>query len=293
MTNIACAETNYVEPVFSLEFNINGTGAEVRLNDIPILYHKSSGETTSQKPIPESIVDGVNTLKVRSFPLKKNNREYLAGSYIEAIISVREKDAPLNESKPLLQLKLNPANDELSLLENTISELGSGEAVVLEYDGKRIVAERGVSIKSPFPRWAWQDGQVIEDTPENFDSLLAVYKEIWEALNEGDKARVQALYDPAAQEFAIAYHYQDKKHGHRIMNTGGLINDDDWGLADINVLIDKMRYRLDVFANGKIVKIIDQDKRTPIVYYSKKVKMLNIQKFGFYKNKAGEWVMIR
>jgi hypothetical protein len=293
MMNTVFADTNYSQPTFSLEFNIYGTGAEILLNDIPVYYHDAQGQTISQKPVPESIVDGENVLTVRSFPLDDDDGQYQKEAHIEAIISVREKDGLPNEGKPLLQIKLNPTNDADCLLEGSVAEYGDKEAAVLDHTEKQTIAERRTAIQSPFPRWAWQDGQVIEDTPENFDSLLAVYKEIWGALNEGDKARVRALYDPAAQEFALAYHYQDKKHGHRIMNTGGLIGDGDWKLGSMDNFLNKFNYGLDIISNGKIVRILDQKQRSPIVYLSRKAKIISIQKFGFYKNKAGEWVMIR
>lgn len=291
--NAIFADMNYSQPTFSLEFNIYGAGAEIRLNDIPIYYHDAEGKVSSQKPIPESIIDGENILTVKSFTFEEDGYKYIEGAYVEVIISVREKNGALNENQTILQLKLNPAATEDKLLENTLSEYGDNDAVVLSHNEKQTVVERRINIKSPFPRWAWQDGQTIENTPDNFNSLFEVYKEIWNALDSGEKDKIRELYDPAAQEFATAYHYQDKKHGHRIMNTGGLVNDKDWGLADINKLIGKMKYKIDIYANGKIAQIIDQDKRTPIVYYNKNVKMLNIQKFGFYKNKAGEWIMIR
>jgi len=209
---------------------------------------------------------------------------------------VREKDGLPNEGKPLLQIKLNPTNAADQLLEGSVAEYGDKDAVVLDHTEKQTIAERRTVIQSPFPRWAWQDGQVIEDSPENFGSLLAVYKEIWAALNEGDKARVQALYDPAAQEFALAYHYQDIKHGHRIMNTGGLIGDGDgdWKLGSMKVRLEKRKYSLEVYAQGFLARLVDEKRNESLItYLNKEARLISFQKFGFYKNKAGEWVMIR
>jgi len=294
MMNTVFADTNYSQPTFSLEFNIYGTGAEILLNDIPVYYHDDQGQTISQKPVPESIIDGVNVLTVRSFPLEDDGGQYQKDAHIEAIISVREKDGLPNEGKPLLQIRLNPANAKDHLLDGTIAEYGDNDAKVLQHSENETLAERRGSIKSPFPRWAWQDGEIIEDTPENFESLLAVYKQVWAALNDGDKARVRALYDPAAQEFASAYHYQDKKQGHRIMNTGGLINDDEWFLGNIDNFLAKRTYQIKIYGNGLLAGIVDDGRgKSPIMYLNKKVRMVSYQKFGFYKNKAGEWVMIR
>ncbi len=290
----ALSDTSYKQPLFSLEFNIYGTAAEILLNDIPVYYHDDEGRTLSQKPVPESIVDGENVLTVKSFPLEEGGREYRQGAYIEAIISVREKNAPLNDNKPLLQLKLNPANSDDKLLDGTLAEAGSKAATLLSHNDKQTIAERRTEIKSPFPRWAWQDGQIIEDTPENFNSLLKKYKEIWAALNDGDKDDVRKLYDPAAQEFAWAYHYQDKKKGHRLMNTAGFVGDSEWVLGNIEKLLDKRIYKIRVYGNGLIADVFDtQDKKSPIMYLNPNNGLISFQKFGFYKNKTGEWIMIR
>jgi len=292
--NTVLADTDYKQPIFSLEFNIYGTGAEIKLNDIPVYYHETEGQTSSQKPIPESIIDGENSLVIRSFPLEENSNEYQQGAYIEAIISIREKDAPLNKNKTILQLRLSPTNDENKLLENTLAEYGDKKAVVLVHNEKQTMVERRTNISSPFLRWAWQDGQIIEDTEENFTGLIEVYKEIWNALNDGDINKVRDLYGPAAHEFAIAYHYKDKNHGHRIMNTGGLMKDDEWDLADINKLLARMAFNLNIYANGKLARIIDgKHRKSPILYIQKKSQNISFNKFSFYKNKAGEWIMIR
>ena len=292
--NAVLADTSYKQPIFSLEFNIYGTGAEIRLNDIPVYYHDTEGQTSSQKPVPESIVNGENSLTVRSFPLEENGNKYQQGAYIEAIISIREKSAPLNENKTILHLKLNPTNAENKLLENTLAEYGDKKAMILDHNKKQTTAERRTNIKSPFPGWAWQDGQIIENTKENFISLIEVYREIWNALNDNDINELRALYDPAAQEFSIAYHYKDKKHGHRIMNTDGLMKDDEWDLADINKLLARMAFHLNIYANGKLANIIDdKHRKSPILYIQKKSQNISFNKFDFYKNKAGKWIMIR
>ncbi len=293
LMNTVFAETNYNKPQFTLEFNIYGSGAEIFLNDIPIYIHDTEGQTISQKPIPESIIDGENILTVKSYPLKNSSNGYEEGAYIEAIISVREKGEAIGNTKPIIQLKINPTQTEDKLLSGTISGPDNKSATIISHNKNMTVASRSSEIKSPFPRWAWQDGLSIDNTSENFEHLLEKYKEIWTALNNNDMGKTKSLYDPAAKEFSQAYYYNDNQHGHRIMNTGGLMGDDEWVLADIKQLIGKMKYKLNIYANGKIANIIDQDQRTPIVYLNTKVKALNIQKFGFYKNKSGEWIMIR
>jgi len=290
----ALADVSYKHPVFSLEFNIYGTGAEIKLNDIPVYFYDDQGQTSSQKPIPESIVDGINVLTVKSFPVEDNGYQYQEGAYIEVTITVREKNAPLNSGESILHLKLNPTNVEEKILDGTFSNIGGKSATILTHNDKQTMAERRAEIKSPFPRWAWQDGQVIEDTAENFTGLLEKYKEIWEALNSGNVEKITRLYDPAAQEFSWAYGYKDKKNGHRIMNTAGLVGDDEWVLGSIEKILSKRTYKIEIYGNGLIANILDtQYKKSPIAYLNPNNGLVSFQKFGFYKNKAGEWVMIR
>ena len=290
----ALADTSYKQPMFSLEFNVYGTGVEIKLNDIPVYIHEDQGQTSSQKPIPESIVDGVNVLTVKSFPLESNGYKYQKGAYIEATITVREKNEPLNSGEAILHLKLNPTNVKEKILDGTSSNVGGEPAIVLTHSDKQITVERSAGIKSPFPRWAWQDGQVIEDTPENFNSLLEKYKEIWKALNSGSVDEITRLYDMAAQEFAWGYGYKDKKNGHRIMNTAGFFGDDEWVLGDIEKVLAKRTYKIRIYGNGLMAKILDtQYRKSPIAYLNPTNGLVSFQKFGFYKNKAGEWIMIR
>jgi len=294
LMNTVLSEPKFNQPLYSLEFNIYGTGAEIRLNDIPVYYHDTEGQTSSQKPIPESIINGENILSIKSFPLKDNENKYQENAYIEAIISIREKDAPLNENKPVLQLKLSPTNQEDKILEGTISSLGEKAATVISHSKLQTIAERRTHIESPFPRWAWQDGQIIENNEDNYTSLLDEYQKIWNTLNSGDMDKIKKLYDPAAQEFAWAYHYDDKQHGHRLMNTGGFLKEPEWKLGDIKKFIQKRKYILKVHANGLIAEILDtQDNKSPIMYLNPNTRLISFQKFGFYKNKEDKWVMIR
>lgn len=284
--NAVISDTNYTHPLYSLEFKIFGTGADIRLNDIPILSHDAEGQTSAQKPIPESIINGENILTIKSFPLKEANYQYQVRAYIEAIISVREKDGPMNSSKPLLQLKLNPTHQQDKLLDGTIEEYGNNNASVLNHANNTSIAQRSAIISSPFPQWAWQDGVDIENTEDNFNSLLKLYKEIWRSLNQSDINQVKIHYAPAAKEFATAYHYNDENEGHRIMNTGGMINENEWTLGDIEKFLQKREYIINIYANGLLAEIIDtKDKKSPIMYLNPSSRIISFQKFGFYKNK--------
>ncbi len=78
------------------------------------------------------------------------------------------------------------------------------------------------------------------------------------------------------------------------MNTGGLINEDAWVLGDMSMLLSKREYKMKTIGNGRIASLYDtQDKKSPLMYPNQDNGLISFQKFSFYKNKAGEWVMIR
>jgi hypothetical protein len=166
---------------------------------------------------------------------------------------------------------------------------------IKRHDETEVVVRRSVEIDSPFPRWAWQDGRKIEDNEENLQSLLEKYKHIYDALSSEDLEETKKIYAIAAQEYATAYHHDDPEAGHHIMNTGGKFGNSEWKLGDIYTLVKKdMQFQLDIYGNGRLARLLNhRGEEAIIVYLNKEARMTSRQKFGFYKNKDGEWVMVR
>lgn len=283
------------KPIFYLKFTHANTDMEVRLNDIPVLELDSSGTTSSEKPVPETIVDGENDLVVTLSPLE--DEEGLSGnnSSAEASLIVREKDAALSQYETLIHLHIDAAEDESDVLAKCNEENGESPPVLVEYNNQVLAAKRSTTINPPYPRWEWQDGVSIEDTQENYNELLEQYKKIHTALSNGDMDVIKDLYSAAANEFASAYHYDDVEEGHRIINTGEFADDSDWELGSIEASIDGgLADRLDIYANGKLARIVDADGDELLIAYRRTDgELFSFQKFGFYKSKQGEWIMIR
>lgn len=279
-------------PVFSIQYTISGTGVEIRLNDIPVISTDSKSTTISEKKVPESIIDGKNTIMIRTFPLEEHGNKHNTDASVDATLVIHEKDTPVSKGQPLLHLRLNPANSENNLMDGSNAEYGEAP-LVFSHSNTQSIAGRQVTIQSPFPRWAWQDGQIIENTAENYASLLEKHKEIWAVLEQENKEKIFSIYAPAAKEFATAYHYENIESGHRLMDTGNFFGKQDWQLGDITQVLETGEYHLLIHANGLMAKIIDKYHKSPIVYLNPESELLSFQKFGFYKNKNGEWVMIR
>lgn len=291
MTKVA-PENRFEEPIFEIKYDIVNLNAGVRLNDIPVLEHDSDGKTSSRKPVPESIVDGKNILTAHISP-SENSEEFMSSAYLDIALIVREQSGAVNSGETLMHIHVDPAQGQDNVVSGSSEQLDGVSVDVRSYSDREINVSSSVSINSPFPRWAWQDGQDIERSKENHESLKKVYVNLYRALDQENKEKIFRLYEAAAKEFAYAYHYSDPSHGHRIMNTAGLMGDDYWELGDTMQAFENIEYNLEVFANGKLAHFVDEDGDSPIAYFSSDGELTNFQKFAFYKNDKNEWVMIR
>ena len=160
----------------------------------------------------------------------------------------------------------------------------------ITFNQQVVATRKSLPVQNNYPRWAWQDGQIIEDTPENYDSLLAVYREIYDAYAAKDRQKLIALHDHAADEFTTAYYLDGgRAAGHALMETGEMIDDIDSKLSDFIT----RKTKLDIYANGRMARIVNAAQYHPFVFLHKTMNIVHTMKFGFYKNQQGEWIMIR
>ena len=303
MLNAQAAE--YKKPEFILALTITGVGVDIRLNDISIESEKYSGHSTMTYEVNPSVIAGVNELKVITFPFMNKEwsegqtKDYHEEAEVKAALYVHEQG---DDNKTLLsQIHLRPGLPLDSMASESISIDGLGGVViddksqplsfpVITFDQQITATRKSLPVQDSFLRWAWQDGQVIEDTQENYDSLLAAYREIYEAYKNNDRKKLLELHAPRSAEYAIA-NYLDGgvDAGHELMNTGKRLDDPDSELDEFTTAETK----LDIYANGRMARIIDAAEYHPFIFQHKTMDLIHTLKFGFYKNKAGEWVMIR
>lgn len=283
------------KPIFYLKFNNANADLEVRLNDIPVLELDSPGTTTSEKPVPENILDGENTLSVSVKPLEEGTTLSDTALAIDVSLIAREKGAPLDKYRTIIDIKIDTSEEPERILSRSHEKYGKSPPEIVKSEEKELRVQRPADIDSPFPRWAWQDGKTIVENDNNYNTIIEEYKNVYDALNSKEIDKIRSVYEEAAREFAAAYHYDDPMHGHRIMDTGSLAMDDDWALGNIQKLFDKnVPFYLDIYAKGKLARLVNErETEAFIVFYNKKLSLYSYQKFGFYKTKDGDWIMIR
>lgn len=84
---------------------------------------------------------------------------------------------------------------------------------------KQIVISRKTHpIKTPFPSWEWQDGEIIKDTKENYTSLLEAYRQEYVIHQKQD---LKALKDSArklSETQMIVNYYDDLDQAYEMLN---------------------------------------------------------------------------
>ena len=297
---------DYKQPEFTLKLTITGVGVDIRLNDISIEREDFSGHSTMTYEVNSSVIAGVNELKVTTFPFMHKiwsdgqTEAYHEEAEVKAALYVNEQDD--SDNKTLLsQIHLRPGLPLDKMASESAVIAGLGEVTlddqskplafpVITFDKQITATRKSLPVQDNYPRWAWQDGQIIEDTPENHDGLLAAYREIYEAYKNKDREKLIALHDHAADEFAIAFYLTGgRAAGHALMETGEMLDDTDSRLSDFHT----ENTRFDIYAGGRMARIIDVASYHPVVFLHKTMNIVYTMKFGFYKNQAGKWIMIR
>ena len=290
MTNLQ-SSTIYDNPIYFIEYEVYNVESEIFLNGIVISKDSDQGKTVSEIPVPEYIINGQNSIQV---DLSTKENIFDGTSYINLSLIVKDRADVSKTPTVLLNAFIQPGVDSKERAKKTTIKDGQSNIVFKDSSNTKISASTSINIQTNHNAWAWENGQLIENNDANYQSLLKEYIEIHTAMSNKDTNRIKSMYDAAAMEYATAYNHTDINKGHKIMNTFGFFDDPEWAIADANALIKNMDYRLHVYANGKLANIIETEhNKSPIMFVENETQNLAFLKFMFYKNKNGNWIMIR
>jgi len=280
------------KPYLGIDIDLHNVGVDIRVNKIPAYFDEEKGQLTVEIGTPELIIDGLNSLSLSVFlPYDGDNRvlKFDKGAYATATLFQQDLSVANNDKVKLVTATLRLSDDEVyAEVENHLTKEKSMPKISLSKDNKAFI-EVSTQIRSPFPRWAWQDGKTIEDNKDNYESLLNIYKDIYSAMQNKDLAKLKQLYSLRAKEIAIAYGLDGEEAGQKKLNTGKDMMKDGLELNDFHT--DGVE--LEILGNGKLARIRDFDNIQPIFFYEPKPGLFHFYKFMFYLNNDNKWVMIR
>ena len=286
------AETKYKKPYYGIKLDLAQVGVDIRLNDIPIYFDEEKGQLSIDLPAPNSIINGKNELKIIAFTpyIDDENKmeHFLPGSEVKASLYVQEYDDPKNKKEILTSISLT-FNDKHKVEITNISDSNLKDAEIKESTSTKAIVTRCVKVDSGFPQWQWQKGKLIDNTDDNFTSLLKSYKNIYDAFKNKNTKQIFDIYEQKAKEISIAYHLKNTQEGHNKISTGIDMMDDELELYEF--WTEGMV--LDIYANGRLARIINEDTTQPIIFIDRSAGSIHTHKLGFYKNTNNEWILIR
>jgi len=300
--------SEYKQPYYTVQISYAGSGGEYRINDIPFYLENHPGQVDVEIPVSDKIINGVNELSIIVFPYgdEKGYRDgWHQDARVEATLYVREKNEPKDTRKILTHIKLYPAQDpEVATSESLI--LTDQNKPILDYkskprefpftkqDNQIVISRKTHTIKIPFTRREWQDGQDIENTEENYKSLLEAYRNLYSIHQKQDLTALRKIAQKVAKTQQTINYYGDIEQAYDMLNL-----EESWKSAE-QVLVnfiegdfsERQGLKLDIIANGKMARIVNDSGIQPILYVIKSQRMKIQYKYNFYKNKQGEWIYI-
>ena len=311
MSHSSDAINNFKKPYYTIYFTAVNLGVEIRLNDIPVYSEGNTHKMSLELPASEYIIDGINELKVITYTAfdddGKLTDDYLDFSEITVGLYVREDGSPDSERVLISEATIYPSKayqeenksivlNPKSLDVDTASPSVQKDAKVLDYPlygnyKKQVVSTwKTTPINSPFPRWEWQDGQTIPDNQETYDSLLKEYHKLFDAYKNKDLAALKAINQHRSHEMAISYHLENDDAGFEYTSVAKYLNHPD---AELYKEVATQNSTLVVFADGKMATIQTSARTEPVVFVDYEDGIIHKIFNYWYKNKDGEWILIR
>ena len=305
--------TNYKKVWFTIEFEAQQMGLDIRLNDITVFNIDDTGFTTLELPVNEYLINGDNEISVTVHPLFDDNDEqldnFVEGTKVEVGLYVREDSDPSGKRRLIDKVLIRPeiayldsSNEPVARFigdiksENHTSIQITKDAHVLEYPGYGIYKKQVKTswliknVDTILPRWAWQDGLIISDDPKTYESLLSAYSELHKAFLNKNLDMIKQIAYSRSKELAIAYYLGEPDDGFAYSGLGKDIDHPTIKLYEKLALEDA---KLDILANGKLARITDAGHIQPILFIDHETGQPYLNQFLWYKNTNNEWVLIR
>lgn len=294
MTTTTDALATAQEPqYFTLQVGVAFCRCDVRVNDIPILTDDLSGSRVDvEMPLNQHVFTGENTVSFRLLPARSSEQgpSYSLDSP-HVVCSVELVRKPYGREGPrtvLASLKYQGASPDP--FAGSSAEGDGASAVQTAFEAREhAAAARVVTLATPFPEWRWVRAPAIEPGHETVRDLLAEHHRFWNALRAKDLAELRGMLAANAREMQAAYYLPDMEEAWRVVGIEELLRNPDARLLPMPTELS-----LEVFANGRLARLVDARGESPIAFHEGDTGLDAFISAWFCRAGAGGgWVMIR
>ncbi len=305
------------EPIFVLRFDVSGCQYDVRINDvnyIPGVMSDPEGiPLVSDVPVTQWMISGKNTVDIKVGPVK--DAEHLskqrAKCDIKIALRVKQHGANASSYQTISQINyivdINNISNKYPFFKGTTSagrynshkqfaadkagdvSVSELQITLIDMDyGQGLHIQQTIDMPINIPRWAWLDGDIIENNQATHDSLFKEYKKIWTALHNKDVDSIAPLFEQRTKEYSEAFHVEPRQVS-PIESMKKQLQDPNKKLGDF---IAKYEY-LHICANGKLAALTIWDDSAAIFFNSDENGGMSTDYDIYYYRKNGHWYIAR
>lgn len=276
------------KPYFTMQVSAASCRFDVRVNDIPMI--RGEGPLTSEFPVNPWVFTGENELSVELHP-PGSEPDFKESSSIELLLYQRPSGSPRKDRQLIDGIRFRAADAVGSLRAGfrTGRLTGEDKLKISKLQKGALRATLKLDLKTPFPRWAWLDAQVIKDTPSLKKELLSEYERFWNALKKKDIRAVVEMTDKKATEIAAAYYLKNTEAGHEKIELKRWVSSKEVYLADL--VVEDLD--LEVIGNGRLAQLVDADKDSPLVFVENDNTLAHYISGIYCRPSSGKWLQIR
>lgn len=282
-------------PVFVLHVDSAAVRYRLWINDYMVAKSVAL-PMTQEFPVSEYIVDGENTITLTVKPANKD---------AEITVSLLVKPAAAGPKRKLKIATIACSGNSIkasSVAGSFRSAQGMTLVPVGEPPGDVQVSEieidpddddeteywiyRDVTLPSPYPRWAWQDAEVLKEDDATTSSVVAEVRRVWRLLADGDVSAINALVQAKVTELSAAYHEDRPTKKAQFAILPQLMK-----AARLQPLPETMQPKFS--CDNRLVELLDENDESPIVFMTGKAGDVGCWCRLLWCRVNGRWLLIR
>lgn len=279
-------------PYFTLQVGVGFCRCDIRVNDIPLMVDDlSASRVDVEIPLNPLVFTGDNTLSVKLLPPRGSAQgpdQDLRGPATKCAVTLQRKPYGAEAPKTLLASIVYEHGDAPFAGSSPAGEGVTALTVTGDAD-VGYAALRGVRLTTPFPEWRWVQAPPITPGDEVLRDLLLEHQRFWLALRDKDVAAVRSILGANAREVQAAYYLSTLDDAWRVLGIEALMRNPEASLLPM-----PSDLALEVFAHGRLARLVDARRNSPIVFDERDTGLEAYVDAWFCRGGIGlGWVMIR